>query len=157
MAIKIPRRDIVPQFIFIIILLALILGIVNIIGSINEKNATEYSVESKLNDSVYAYIVSITPESATTKASNRTSKSYEGFFCSCKTENGLVFKAYIDSSRFDTYIQPTKFTWRSVMPGKVEFDTPLRIYGKIVKYKDIVASPDESLVFNIYKSDLKTN
>ena len=156
MAIKIPRKNLVSYLIVLFLLLALLLGIVSIVGNISEKNATPYSAKSRLNDVVYADIVSINPTTATTKYINRDKQSYEGFFCTCKTTDGVEFEVYIDGSDFSKYIKKAQSswdTWRSTIPQEVIFDIPLRIIGRVEKRNSIIASPDESLIVKIRKAD----
>lgn len=158
MATKIPRRYVGRYLLFIFILLALFVGIMEIKKNANRNNEKLFSGENQINDLVYADIVSITPTSATKKMTERTNDNLEGYFCSCETADGKEFSSYIDASIFNMYIKKSKYSWDvgSRIPDRVDFDTPLRIHGRIVSKKSIVSPSDNSLVFRIDSSDNRT-
>lgn len=155
MATKIRRSSIGIYIVFLFVLLAILCGILEIKKAINRSNEVLFSDESKVNDFVYADIVSITPESATKKVSNRTSDTLEGFFCTCVASDGKEFSAYIDAFDFSKYIKKPRYSWeaRSRIPDRVDFDPPLRIHGKVSTRKSIVSYSGSTLLFEIYSSD----
>ena len=158
MARRVTRSSLLVEIVLVILGMALILGIVSLFGGDVEKDSTEYSKNSQHNDLVYADITSITPTSTTSKLGK---KDYEGFFCTCETVDGKSIDVYVSSFKFGKYIkkksQYSWDNWNRVVPDTVEFDTPLRIFGRLEKVKNIVSiSKDESLVINISKSDRPT-
>ena len=138
---------------WIIVAIALIAGIALLS---KQKPETVFSNDSKFNDLVYADIISITPESGTSKLGNKTSTTYEGFFCTCETVSGDMIDAYIDSHKYSKYISSpgySRTTWNRI-PEKEEFTSPVRIHGRVSSRESILyASKDKSAVFDIYTAE----
>ena len=127
-------------------------------GIINPKNEKDYTEESKLNDAVYADIVSISPTDGTVDAGKKTAQSYTGFFCICEILDGGKLSAYITSTNYEQYIAKGEYSWDiGTMPDSVAFDIPLRIHGKITDKKRIDSSSNyDELLFEINKAEQLT-
>ena len=124
-------------------------------GIINPKNEKEYTEESKLNDAVYADIVSIVPTDGKADAKEKNPQSYIGYFCDCETIDGVKLSAYMSKSDFDQYIiSSNDLSDPGAVPESIEFDTPMRIHGRVSDRKRIDGSSDsDELLFEIYKAE----
>ena len=158
MAGRIPKKQIGIYAVIILVLLLLIAGGIVLKGYLNQKNEKPYTDESELNDLVYADIVSIVPTDGKADAKEKNPQSYIGYFCDCETIDGVKLSAYMSKSDFDRYIiSSNDLSDPGAVPESIEFDTPMRIHGRVSNRKRIDGSSDsDELLFEIYKAEQLT-